>query len=77
MPFMGPITRTVSEKIKVPLTKLEQILKKFKNIIPLIVQKRKMRRNKRKYKIGKKNLKSSVRNHLIPTLMYVIEYLYE
>ena len=53
--FMGPMITRISEKIKVPLTYVEQILNKSKNIIPRIVQKRKMRRN---YTIGKKHLQS-------------------
>ena len=42
--------------------------KKFKNLIMPIDQKRKMRRNRRKYKMAKKSLKPPVPNHLIPTL---------
>ena len=53
--FMGPMITRISEKIKVPLTYVEQILNKSKNIIPRIVQKRKMRRNDM---IRKKHLQS-------------------
>ena len=56
--FMGPMITRISEQIKVPLTYVEQILNKSKNIIPRIVQKRKMRRSRRNYTIWKKHLQS-------------------
>ena len=71
MPFMGPILTRISEKIKVPLTYLKNIQKY--NTADSAEEK--MRRNRKKYKTGKKNLKPSVPNHLIATLMYLIEYL--
>ena len=40
--FMGPMITRISEQIKVPLTYVEQILNKSKNIIPRIVQKKKL-----------------------------------
>ena len=68
---MGPILTRISEKIDDPLT----YLKNIQNYNTADSAEEKNQKKQKKVQDKEKNLKPSVPNHLIPTLMYLIEYL--